>query len=136
MPFDHLGSEPAAARRRRRGRMAGAVGRGGEEAASRRYRADGWREVARNWRPGRGHGGGEIDLIMRRGGLVAFVEVKSRGAIEAAAGAVRPAQRRRLVAAALRFMEVEEALHLDMRFDLVCLDRHGRLEVIENAFFD
>ncbi|MEL6209822.1 MAG: S-adenosylmethionine:tRNA ribosyltransferase-isomerase, partial [Pseudomonadota bacterium] len=45
------------------------------------------------------------------------------------------AQRRRIEAAALRFMELEGAANLDMRFDVVLLDRCGSIEVIDNAFF-
>ena len=42
--------------------------------AERRYRRDGYRVLARNWRcPS-----GEIDLILERGGLVVFSEVKTR----------------------------------------------------------
>ena len=44
--------------------------------------------------------GGEIDLIARRGGAVAFVEVKARGDIDIAAEAISPAKRRRISKAA------------------------------------
>ncbi|MEO0682222.1 MAG: YraN family protein [Pseudomonadota bacterium] len=139
MPFDALLQNPAApsrARRARDGRRSGAVGRGGEMATARWYAREGWREVARNWRAGREHGGGEIDLILRRGDLLAFVEVKTRRTLAAAAYAMSPAQRRRIEAAALRFMELEGAANLDMRFDVVLLDRCGSIEVIDNAFFE
>ncbi|HUF13681.1 MAG TPA: YraN family protein [Longimicrobiales bacterium] len=46
----------------------------GEDHAARHLEAAGWRIVARNFR----FGHREIDLIARRGRLVAFVEVKTR----------------------------------------------------------
>jgi putative endonuclease len=49
-------------------------GRGGESAAAWWLRLHGWRIVARRVKTPRG----EIDLIARRGGTVAFVEVKWR----------------------------------------------------------
>ncbi|MEM1313034.1 MAG: YraN family protein [Pseudomonadota bacterium] len=136
MPFDSAPDPiaPSSARRRSRGRAAGATGRGAEAAVARRYACAGWREVARNWRPGRLHGGGEIDLILRRGQVLAFVEVKARRTLEQAAHAVSPAQRGRIEAAAIRFAELEEALHLDLRFDVALCDRDGRMEILENAF--
>jgi putative endonuclease len=51
------------------------LARNGEEVAARFLAARGWRIVARNVRCGR-HG--EIDIIAARGGILAFVEVKTR----------------------------------------------------------
>ena len=44
--------------------------------------------------------GGEIDLIARRGRVVAFVEVKARADLDAALDAIGPAKRRRIGRAA------------------------------------
>jgi putative endonuclease len=44
--------------------------------------------------------GGEIDIIARRGGTIAFVEVKARGDIDEAAGAISETKRRRISRAA------------------------------------
>lgn len=52
----------------------------------------GYRPLARRYRAA----GGEIDLIVVRGGTVAFVEVKSRAALDAAFVAIDAAKRRRL----------------------------------------
>jgi putative endonuclease len=44
--------------------------------------------------------GGEIDLVVRRGETIAFVEVKARGGLDAAAEAITEAKRRRIGRAA------------------------------------
>ena len=50
------------------------LGISGEEIAARHMEASGWHVLARNYR----FGHKEIDLIVRRGRTVAFVEVKTR----------------------------------------------------------
>jgi putative endonuclease len=47
----------------------------GEDAALRRYLDDGYELLRRNWRCPLG----ELDLVLVRGGLVVFCEVKTRG---------------------------------------------------------
>ncbi|MGH9272131.1 MAG: YraN family protein, partial [Ilumatobacteraceae bacterium] len=47
-------------------------GRWGEELAARWYLRNGYRVVARNWRCA----AGEVDLILRRRGLIVVCEVK------------------------------------------------------------
>jgi putative endonuclease len=51
----------------------------------------GYRPVARRYSAA----GGEIDLIMRRGDTIAFVEVKARGLMNDALSAITPTKRQR-----------------------------------------
>jgi putative endonuclease len=91
-------------------------------------RLRGWRIVARGWRcPS-----GEIDILARRGKVLAVIEVKSRGELVAAASALAPRQRRRIVRAAEAFLTQRSDLAgLDLRFDVMLvaplhLPRHWR----------
>lgn len=66
--------------------------------------------------------GGEIDIIARRGGIVAFVEVKARKNLDDALHALSPAQRRRIERTASAFLAQHGELSgLDARFDLIVL---------------
>lgn len=93
-----------------------------------RLRLAGYRVLARNFRVPTG----EIDLIVRRGNIVAFVEVKARTTYEAAAEAIQPRQQLRIRNAALAFLARRPDLAgLSMRFDVVLvtprrLPRHLR----------
>ena len=79
-------------------------------------RVRGWRILARGWRCS----AGEIDIVARRGQVLAVIEVKSRGEFAAAATALAPRQRRRIARAAESFMlQRSDLVGLDLRFDLM-----------------
>lgn len=81
-------------------------------------RLKGWRILARRYRAS----GGEIDIIARRGRVVAFVEVKARATPQAALEAITPAGQRRIAAAARMWQSGRTDLHrLTLRFDAVLL---------------
>jgi putative endonuclease len=116
---------PAVLRRRQRAQRRG---RAAEWLCLWHLRLHGWRIVARGWRcPS-----GEIDILARRGKVLAVVEVKSRGEIATAASALAPRQRRRIARAAEAFLLSRPDLAgLDLRFDLMLvaplrLPRHWR----------
>jgi putative endonuclease len=79
---------------------------------------------------------GEIDLIMRKGEVTAFIEVKARGSRDAAVEAVTPYQARRIAAAARSFMATDRKAHLQAcRFDIVAVTPYQWPTHIENAFY-
>lgn len=89
--------------------------------------------AARRWRGE----GGEIDLIMRQGDTVVFVEVKKSRNFATAAGRLDQKQMRRICAAAHEFLADEPNGELtDVRFDLAMVDGSGTVKVIENAFME
>ena len=79
-------------------------------------RLRGWRIVASGWRcPA-----GEIDILARRGGVLAISEVKSRPDIASAVASVLPRQRRRIARAASAFLVMRPDLaELALRFDVM-----------------
>jgi putative endonuclease len=85
--------------------------------------AKGYRELARRWKSPVG----EVDLVMRRGRTLVFVEVKARPRIDDAAWSVMTRQKRRIVAAAEAWLAAHpEHAGYDIRFDAV-LVAPGRL---------
>lgn len=66
---------------------------------------------------------GEIDLVVRRGVVVAFVEVKARQTRARAAESISPSQRRRIVRAAAHYIAANPGLApLTQRFDAVLVE--------------
>lgn len=104
--------------RSRRARRSGLTGRRSEWFAILWLAAKGYRLLARRF----GGKGGEIDLIVKRGRTVAFVEVKARGAIEDALVAITP-QKRRLVELRIRQWLAQNPWAMDhaLRMDAVFL---------------
>lgn len=94
-------------------------------------RLKGYRILARNFRTR----SGEIDIIARRGDLVAIVEVKARGSLLAAMDAIGPVSQRRIEAAADQWLARQpDHARLSLRFDMVAvLPRRWPVHV-ENVF--
>ena len=93
-----------------------AWGRWAETVAAWSLRLRGYRVVARRYRTPLG----ELDLVVRRGALLAFVEVKARTDAEQALAALGVRQRERTVRAAELFL-LRHPVHsgCTLRFDLV-----------------
>lgn len=78
---------------------------------------------------------GEIDLIMRRGEVTAFIEVKQRQSLDASVASVTTHQSRRIAAAARSWMGRDQiAAGQACRFDIVAVSPYLWLRHIENAF--
>src|ERR1700719_3144683 len=96
-------------RARRRGKIA-------ELLCRWHLRLHGWRILASGWRcPS-----GEIDILARRRGVLAVIEVKSRPDFATRAAALQPRQRRRIARAAEAFLVMRpELAGLVVRFDVM-----------------
>lgn len=79
--------------------------------------------------------GGEIDILARRGSVVAVVEVKQRRERAQAAAAISARQQQRLENA-VRFVLARrpELSHHDIRFDAVLVSSWGWLQHLPNAW--
>jgi putative endonuclease len=103
-----------------------------ERKALRHYRLRGYRVLGTNvW-----IGGYELDLVVRRGRRIAFVEVKAKGGCGRGdpLEMVTPEKQRRLRRAAEAWLAAHpEAAGLEARFDVVAV-RNGRVERVAQAF--
>ncbi len=120
-----------AERRSRRARRSGLSGRRAEWLAILWLSAKGYRLLERRF----GGKGGEIDIVMKRGRTVAFVEVKARGRLEDAMAAVTQ-EKRRLVARRVRQWLARNpwAMAYDLRADAVFLAPWRRPRHVPAAF--
>ncbi|MEM6890699.1 MAG: YraN family protein [Pseudomonadota bacterium] len=116
--------------REARGRLSHHAGVAAEESVIRLYRSRGHALLAHRWRGA----AGELDVVMRAGGTVVFVEVKHSKNFPGAAASLTERQIGRLLTAASEFLGSEPAgLLTDARFDLALVDGTGEIEIHENA---
>jgi putative endonuclease len=107
------------------------AGRTAELAALWFLRFKGWRLLAHRYKSPVG----EVDLVMRKGDVTAFIEVKARGSLDGAVQSVSPRQARRISAAARHFLMQDRAAALQScRFDIVAVSPYHWPRHIENAF--
>ena len=107
------------------------LGRRAESRAAVALRLKGYRILDRRVRTP----AGEIDLVVRRGAVVAFVEVKARQTRARAAESISPVQRRRIVRAAAHFLAANPGLAaLTQRFDAVLVEPRKWPHHIINAW--
>ena len=106
-------------------------GIGAERVALLWLMAKGYRPLARRYAAS----GGEIDLVMRRGGTIAFVEVKARATMEGARASIDGAKRRRVRLAARAWLARHPwAAGLTLRADAVFLAPGAWPAHVEDAF--
>ena len=107
------------------------AGLAAETQVAQLYDRSGRRVAARRWRGL----SGEIDLIVRDGAEVIFIEVKQSRTHAQAAEHLTERQMRRICGAAEEFLGGEPAGSLTpSRFDVALVDGMGRIEILENAF--
>ena len=103
-----------------------------EQRARRHYRLRGYRILGTNvW-----IGGYELDLVVRRGRRLAFVEVKAKSGLGLGdpLEMVTPEKQRRVRSAAEAWLAAHpQCAGLECRFDVVAV-RAGRVECLREAF--
>ena len=110
-----------------------ALGAWGERSVARWYQNRGFDVLDRNWRaPGRA---GELDLVVARGDIVVFCEVKTRSTSRfgVPAESVTAAKQRRLRQLGAAWLVADGRRWRIVRFDVAAV-LGGRIEVLEAAF--
>ncbi len=111
------------------------LGRWGETVAKARLERLGYSIAEVNYRTREG----EIDIVAERGGVIVFVEVRTRSgsSMGLPEESVTPSKRSHIIAAAQAYLQAHDMQDRQWRVDLaaVQLDRRGlaRIRIIENA---
>jgi putative endonuclease len=108
-------------------------GRFGEQCAAEWYLSHGFDVLDRNWRTRHG----EVDLVVGRGSLVVFVEVKARRNARFGTGfdAVDRRKQAKVRAVARAWLAHRpRRFYDDVRFDVVDVDPRGTVRVDEGCF--
>ncbi|UVO52282.1 YraN family protein [Sphingomonas sp. SUN019] len=111
-------------------RVAEAAGRRGERLAGWWLRLKGWQILDRRVRTP----AGEVDLVAKRGDLIAFVEVKTRATAAELDFAIDERRLARVAAAAEILMPRYATNGEDIRVDVILLAPGARPRHIENAW--
>lgn len=116
--------------RRIEGRRGYHAGLSAEGRVAQDYERRGFPVVRQRWRGQ----AGEIDLIVRDGDGLVFIEVKKSRSFARAAERLTSRQIARLQRAAEEFLETQPRGSLtDVRFDVALVNAQGEVQVIENA---
>ncbi len=106
-------------------------GRAAETLCVWHLRLRGYRVLARGYRVAVG----EIDIIARRGGVLAAIEVKARDSLAAASEAISPRQRRRVARAFEQFLAAHpQYAGLTLRFDVMLVAKRRLPRHVRNAW--
>ena len=117
--------------RRQRGKRAYLSGQAAELSVAREYARRGMTVARERYR---GHQG-EIDLVLRDGDALVFVEVKQSGSFDRAAESLSERQMRRIYGAAEEFLATQPLGQLtEARFDVALVNGQGAIRILENAF--
>ena len=118
------------------------LGRSGEDLVARHYQEQGGVILERNYIFRRGRQSGELDLVIRHGARLIFVEVKTRRSrrFGSAAEAVDWSKQRKLVRTAKLYLLVHrQYAALDYQFDVATVDIDNPAQpviIIPNAIED
>lgn len=94
------------------------IGRRAEAFAAAFLRLKGYRVLAQRYRAP----GGEIDIIARRGRMIAFIEVKRRPSAAEGLESVSPRQQKRVTRAAAHFLgRLADTKDMSWRFDILVM---------------
>jgi putative endonuclease len=113
------------------------LGRYGEEIAARHLLAAGYTIHDRNWRCD----SGELDIVAQMGGVLVFVEVKTRASTRFGlpAEAISSVKAQRIRGLSLRWLVARRPVFAEMRFDVLSVmcsaaGEPASVEHIEGAF--
>ena len=117
--------------RQTRGRTSYHAGLAAEDQICADYVRRGFPVERRRWRGA----GGEIDVILRDGAGLIFVEVKQSRSFDIAAQRVSARQADRIRASAEEYLATMPHGNLtDIRIDVALVNGQGEIRIIENAF--
>ena len=104
------------------------LGKYGERVAATHLVNDGYELIDRNWRCDDGELKGELDIVARRGGVLTFVEVKTRSSVAFGepAEAVGRDKVRKIRELATVWLRRHESDHDDISFDVMSVLHTGK----------